>query len=432
MKINLKNLFWAIGLALVCYSATLSSLIGRFLPGAITYVIPFAIMGLFLLAGGLRLKQYAPRYYLPWSAFFLFAAVSVFANQLNYLMAAMAIFLGIILGMLLMGSTKWLENGRKILAWFTGIYVLFTYFFYLFPSTYPVMIKLYGQVPAGTYNGERGYQAGLANHYSANGIYISIFLLLTVSLWLTSANRTRKERKRKNLCLLMSALAALALLLTTKRGVLLWSLGALLITYWIASRRKIQSLFKLLGVALLGYGAVLLLMKFIPEVGAVFERFETMGEDGASLERFAMWELAWKMFQEKPIFGAGFWAFPKRYASDLFGIYNTDLRHKYNMAAHNVYFQVLCETGIVGFSVYLTAVGMVLGETIRMVRKYSRDENGELRFAVQFSLSMQIFYLLYSCTGNCLYDIVFYFYGLAMAMTTALHYHDRKNCTIQL
>lgn len=426
MKINLKNLFWAIGLALVCYCATLSLLVGRFLPGAIRYVIPFVIMGLFLLAGRLRLKQYVPAYYIPWVAFFLFAAASVLMNKLGHLMAALTMFMCIVLGILLMSSTQWLGIGRKVLAWFTGIYIFFTYFFFAFPSSYPIMIDLYGQAPIGTYNGQKGYQAGLADHYSSNGMYISVFLMLMVVLWLTVGNRSLKEKREKKLCLLMSILGAVALLLTTKRGVLLWSLMAILITYWIVSRRKIQSLFKLLGVALLGYGAVLLLTRFIPEVGAVFERFETMGEDGASLERIAMWELAWKMFQEKPIFGAGFWAFPKRYASDLFGIYNTDLRYKYSMAAHNVYFQVLCETGIVGFSVYLAAVGMTLRETLRLVRKYSRDENAELRFAVLFSLCIQIFYLLYSLSGNCLYDFIFYFYGMAMAMTTAVHYHDIK------
>lgn len=426
MKIDLKKLFWAIGVALVCYSATLTTLIGRFLPSAIQYVIPFAIMGLFLLAGGLRLKQYAPRYYIPWVVFFLFAVLSVFVNKLNHLMAALTMFMCIILGVLLMNSTQWIGIGRKILTWFTGIYVFFTYFFFAFPGIYPIMIDLYGQVPIGTYNGTKGYQAGLADHYSSNGMYISVFLMLMVILWMTSADRTQKGKREKKLHLLMSILAVVALLLTTKRGVLLWSLLALLVTYWIVSRRKVQSFFKLIGVAALGYVALLFLIELIPALGDVFERFSTVGEDGASLERIAMWELAWKMFQEKPIFGAGFWAFSKRYASDLFGVYNTDLRYKYNMAAHNVYFQVLGETGIVGFFLYLTAVGMVLRETVRLVRKYNRDEDGELQFAVQFSLCIQIFYLLYSLSGNCLYDFIFYFYGLAMAMTTAVHYHERR------
>lgn len=427
MKTNLKNAMWALGLVLVCYLATLSSLLNRYLPGGMWYAIPPMVLLLFLLANRLRLKRYLPAYYIPWGLFFLFAVAGVLLQQFDNLMAAMVMFLCIVMGTLLMRDISWLRTARKLLGFFTGIYVFFTYFFFLFPQTYPVMIKLYGSVPIGTWNGEKGYQAGLADHYSSNGIFISVFLILVVSLWMTSGKKTRSEKKKRRYLLALILLTAVALLLTTKRGVLVWSIFALVGTYWIVNKKKLRTFLQLVAAALGGCVLLYFLMDKIPALNDVFERFATAGEDGASLERFAMWGLALSMFWENPVFGAGFWSFQKYYAKNLFGIFNNDLRYKDNMAAHNVYFQVLGETGLIGLIVYLIAVGMVLLETIRLAQKYARDANLEIRFAVTFSLGIQFFYLFYSLTGNCLYDIVFYFYGLAMAMTTALKYYDRHS-----
>ena len=427
MKIDLKKILWMIGLALVCYSATLSALLNRYLPAVLRYSLPLVSMVVFLLANRLRLKCNLPVYYLPWALFFLFAIVAILRHPTDNLMATLTMFLCIVMGFLLMQNIGWLGIARKLLACFTGIYVFFTYFFFFFPKAYPIMKKLYGYYPIGTLNGKAGYHAGLADHYSSNGIYISICLMLVAILWMTSENETQAERRKKSTLLILLVLTAVALLLTTKRGVLVWSLFAVVATYWIVNQKKLRSFLQLVAMAVGGYALLYFLMGMIPALSDVFERFSTMGKDGASLERLAMWQLALSMFGEYPVFGAGFWSFPQYYARRLFGIFNNDRRYKYNMAAHNVYFQVLGETGLVGFILYLSAVGLVLLETIRLVRKYFHAPNPEIRFAVTFSLCIQFFYLAYSLSGNCLYDIVFYFYGIALAMTTALNHYDRHN-----
>lgn len=424
MKLDLKKILWATGLAMLCYAATLSSLINRLLPGIVRYAIPAVIIVAFLLANSLKLKRYVPDYYIPWALFFLFVIVGVVMHRMDYLLSSTTIFLCVVLGILLMPSHRWLGIAEKILALFTGIYVFFTFFFFMFPESYPIMIELYGYIPIGTVNGQMGYRAGLADHYSSNGIFIAVFLLLMAVSWMASTDRTKRERRDKYLRLLMSILAMVALLMTTKRGVLLWSMLSLLSTYWIVSRRKLKSFLKLLGSCFLLLVVLTFLIERIPQLNTVFLRFFTIGTDGSSLERLAMWKMAFSMFEENPFFGTGFWTFQERYADSLFGIYHNDLRYKY-MFAHNVYFQVLAETGLIGLFLYLMAVGMLLRETIRLVRIYSQDENTKIRFFVQFSLCLQIFYLLYSISGNCLYDIVFYFYGLAMAMATTIHYYDR-------
>ena len=95
-------------------------------------------------------------------------------------------------------------------------------------------------------------------------------------------------------------------------------------------------------------------------------------------------------------------------------------------AAHNVYIQVLCETGLMGFTIYMLAITMTLVEGIRLAKLLSHHPEREIRFAASFALTLQIFYLLYSLSGNCLYDIVFYFYGLSLALTSALKYYVHR------
>lgn len=164
---------------------------------------------------------------------------------------------------------------------------------------------------------------------------------------------------------------------------------------------------------------VQLLSESVPEVAYLLSRFETVGEDTASLERLAMWNLAIEKFKDAPIFGNGFWSFRTFFEQNLAQIWHANDRFQ-QLDAHNVYFQVLCETGILGLVIYLLAVGNLLKRTIMLVGKIELFDSVELRFGAMFSLCIQIFYLLYSMSGNCLYDIVFYFYALAAMMTLSL------------
>ena len=73
--------------------------------------------------------------------------------------------------------------------------------------------------------------------------------------------------------------------------------------------------------------------------------------------------------------------------------------------------QLLCETGIIGFVASLIVVIYFLVETIRLLRQ---DETDAVRYRMLlFSFAFQIFYLVYSFTGNCLYDYTYYIYVLA-------------------
>lgn len=51
-----------------------------------------------------------------------------------------------------------------------------------------------------------------------------------------------------------------------------------------------------------------------------------------------------------------------------------------------------------------------------------KTQEYQYKYAAMLSFCFQIFYLLYSLSGNCLYDMTFYLYIIAMAITGALNF----------
>lgn len=426
MKISTSRICQLTGLALYMLLAIFYTLIATVFPSVVLYAIPVLMLLFFAMTNNGKLKLYLPSYYIPWIVVGVFVFVGPFLMQLDNLYSTFCVLAYLISGIILGSSNEWIPAVKKMLLWLTGLYVFFTFFFWLFPDTYSVMIKLYGYVPIGTDHGSAGYRAGIAGHYSSNGIFISVFLMLLVVLYFVKG-RSRQRKMQTNILMLVAILLAfLALLLSGKRGVLIWSVGALAITYLTLSKKKLKSISRVGMFALFGLAFLTAMTDSTSDFYHVFERFTTIGKDYGSLERVAMWKLALESFAQKPVFGNGFWSFRYIYAEELFGVFQTDAEFRF-MDAHNVYLQVLCEMGIVGAVAYLLAVGGVLRSTLKLLKILREHENEDIRFGVVFSLCLQIFYLLYSLSGNCLYDTVFCFYGLAIALTTSLNYYVKHH-----
>ena len=104
----------------------------------------------------------------------------------------------------------------------------------------------------------------------------------------------------------------------------------------------------------------------------------------------------------------------------------TDISSYRRLDAHNVYIQVLCEMGIIGFVLYIGAIILLLKYTIKALKYFSKTQDYQYKYAAMLSFCFQIFYLLYSLSGNCLYDMTFYLYIIAMAITGALNFRIDK------
>jgi len=102
----------------------------------------------------------------------------------------------------------------------------------------------------------------------------------------------------------------------------------------------------------------------------------------------------------------------------------------YGMDAHQTYYQVLCEQGIIGFILFVFPLFFCFIKTIKKIRFYKGYCS-----TLKMSLFIQIYFILYSFTGNTLYSIsnyFLYFFAIALLVDVCVHgkinsQYDKKN-----
>lgn len=303
-------------------------------------------------------------------------------------------------------KTEFYSIYLRILKFVAGFYVSGVYFFLLFPQAYKIMFTIWGYWPTGTNNGLVGFRAGIANHYSENAMYIVTTLIIVITQYW--GNQTNRKKWKQILQIVMVILALIA---TTKRAHVMFGVLALVCAYYIFKpEERMNRTFKIIVGFMTGFILLYISSFFVPFIGVIFERFSNIGVDEESNTRFLMWALALKNFKENVIIGIGWNGYKYQFNRYLYNPIVRAERFAY-LNAHNVYFQLLCETGIFGFLLYISGSIKMISKTLYLLRK--NMDNNEL-WVVLFSLTMQIFFLLYSLTGNCLYDTMFAFYIVAV------------------
>lgn len=297
----------------------------------------------------------------------------------------------------------------KILGAVASLYVIGVYFFLLFPQFYSGMYQRWGYWPTGTNGGTAGYRAGLASHYSENAMVITVLILILVSLYFIE---TRKRKKRR--IMLLAIIAIGALILTSKRAHLLFGFLSLVFAYYIFKpNQRTNRMFKVIIIGTIGFALLYIAQFFVPAIALVFQRFSIIGDDTESMTRFSMWALALRSFGKNPIFGIGWNGYKYQFFQYLYNPNTRAERYAY-LNAHNVYLQLLAETGIIGFSLYMSGVISIFRKSINALTMKYRNSSLDVKAVLLFSITMQTFFLLYSLTGNCLYDIMFAFLSVAV------------------
>lgn len=351
----------------------------------------------------------------------LFSCCYFFNNQywqhknLGYLMigtTAIAILL------MLSCQTAWIGHAFGYVKKTAFIHVIATFFFFLFPSQWSkYAYPIFGTYIPGTGGGTRGYTAGLNGHYSTNGTLVTIAAMCTmVSLFCSD------EKKRKKYVGLL-IVEIIAILLTQKRAhILFFALTFVVVyTFYNWKHGALKTIFKLIGACFVGWFAVEFVIMYIPVLGQTFARFQTVGEDAQTLTRFTMWQYAWNLFKENKILGVGWGGY--RYLFEKLQMFEGAAN------AHNIYIQLLAETGIIGFCCFISIaiIGLVFAiKGLLIAKKTINQQNKE---AYLYAATFQIFMLLYGLTGNVIYDFCFIYYAFSVAASVGLitYGKERKN-----
>ena len=266
------------------------------------------------------------------------------------------------------------------------------------------------------------HAVGLSNHYSQNGIYMAISLCASFALLFM------KSHKNILWWILLLSIVLLALILTGKRGVLIFSVFAILVTYIICkegafTNKLVTVLFILSSVSLVIYA----LSFYIEGIAAAFERISTIfwaknENSDVSNGRFKLYAIAWNFFKESPILGIGW----REFSKEVVNFYNQDsvLRD-----AHNVFLQLLCETGVIGFTIFISLFISAITQTIQLAVKSTKDLlylSDRTKIVLTFSLCYQVFFLAYCITGNPLYDLeTVYVYIISVGFSSGIYFQHK-------
>lgn len=234
------------------------------------------------------------------------------------------------------------------------------------------------------------YQTGV------NGFIISIFMSIIISTtYLT-------EKKKTKILLWIIAICLLYLLLLTgKRGFLIYMLAITMFILFKMSKNKIATIVPVLVLAMLAW---YMLNNTQTGINILVRTFD---QSDISTGRFDMFSIMWEDFLESPFLGKG--------------TYST--ASKVNAVnGHNIYLQILRENGLVAFIVFLSIIIINIVRTNNILRKVIR--NTEKRHYILVSMSLQFIFILWGITGNTLYDphvLIFYFIAIAITRTIEIN-----------
>ena len=359
---------------------------------------------------------------LPWILFMLLFVIprNQYLAHHNYwstIRWVMAVIIMILAALKPLGH----KGTMRIILLLSLVHVSATWILYFRPTLYERLFKLWGNWPSGTERNFQVYRAGITNNYSRNtiGQIPALFLMAAVIMVILL---TRGMITRINTGRLLAASAVMAvtfgsLLLTAKRSGILFGIAAILLGYVTYKYKKIN----ITRIAVLGIAALLLLLaasRFVPPLQLIISRFLELGKDSSTTNRLKMWKLALEMFARHPLTGNGWESFKYEYYANLSA--KTGGMYDY-LDAHNVYLQVLAETGVIGFSLFITCIGSVFLTTYRVIQAGDRVDSQFDRTAVLYSFMYQVYFILYCTTGNCLYDITFIHYTVAAGLLLGVY-----------
>lgn len=246
-----------------------------------------------------------------------------------------------------------------------------------------------------------GIYSGLAGEKSNAAFYMNI----GIALELAEYNKIGKF-KLKNYTFVL--LYLIALMLTGKRTLLLVSMLiiALAIKLFDIKGKYVKFLLAIFIIVPVMFGVI----NMIPQTQVVMNRFVGESEDTTFNGRQKFWDFCIKMNKDKPLFGYGYDTFNEVFANEVHYVYNGKV---WDMYAHNIYYELLGETGYVGIILFLYAV---IGTLFNCIKLYKKENiSKENQYFLFFATAVQIIFLSYGLTGNVIYshyELGFYFTSL--------------------
>ncbi len=367
----------------------------------------FGVGTVLIMTGKRAIKYFTPM--LGWVFFFLLTLWNNYYIVNNALSRPVAMLLVVVLAYSLQFSNQWYKSYRQCITVFALEHFALSWVFFLAQGFYEnVIIPLF---PADKTTRLLGYRSqniliGFTDHFSISGIFFAFGCIAAFIYWL--------QDKKSALKTVFLVLMIASLIMTQKRGPLVFSACAIFAIYFIYEKVSMRSIALFFGGLVTLFVSYFIVAAFYPPIGTVFERFINGGNSGRS----DLYEIAREFFMQAPVFGSGFGQF-REYSLNY---YSTEY------SAHHMYLQLLAELGIVGALFFVVLAAVTLATTAFLTFKLKKDDDKEKQFALMFSLGCQIYFLTYAVTGNPIYDPQCYLpYFISLAVPYSVMMVERSS-----
>lgn len=319
---------------------------------------------------------------------------------------------GFCIFILLSNTGAWEEKAQKYFIFFSFVYAFFTIFSVVNSETYLKLIKaLFNErqyIVISWLIKTNGYP-GLAGQTGNNAFMMSIgFAILFCKI--------RYGGKNKKIEALLLLIIGIALLLTGKRSFLFINPLCICLLIYSDNRKKILYTIIILLIVAIVTGLALF---FVSNSESIINFLENN-----SSGRFKLYKEALRQFQLtliSPVFGNGIQSF----------ILLSDVRGSGGeiLETHNIYLQLLCETGIFGLSFFLSIIYCNFIQVVK-ARKALGQMDNEYQVLLSVSLYIQLIFVLYGMFGNPINDmnmLFIYFIFSALPYSLGQKYKAYKN-----
>ena len=334
-----------------------------------------------------------------WFPAMIMIAISFLLSQksLGALMDILILFCGILLVLFSSRNADTYRLSMKIVVIF-GVYFAIGVIMQRFmPNLYLNIIQYIPGLTKEIVERHKGYTTGFSVNPGYTAGYICAAILALISPFTT----LKSVIKKKNI---ITFFLFIALLFTGKRGHVIYLIITLMIGYLlpIKGQERIKRFATLSGLLFLTAILVFIFrgsLTKVPTINRIFESISNFssGEDISNV-RLGLSSWAWDLFKKNMFLGIGWGNFKTTVVGNVTLVAILD--------THNIYFQLLCETGIIGFFCIVTPLISFWALTCKHYQRYVEGKfySDGWHSLLFFSFSYQTFFLIYGFAGNVLYD----------------------------
>ncbi|MGE0763274.1 MAG: O-antigen ligase family protein [Bdellovibrionales bacterium] len=197
--------------------------------------------------------------------------------------------------------------------------------------------------------------------WRATGLFnmpLTFAAVLGMCLCVTYAHLIRRSCFRHPLYYAIAAIGAFAMVASLSRGAWLSFGVALLTMFAVELKPKHTAILFVLGLLVLGLGTL------VPGIGDRLIGMLDFQSD-TYRERFELWRANYAMFQDHALLGVGYGENYK-HLPEYFE--RLQITRGFISHAHNTYFQWLGGTGLIGFTLFVSLLGLLLKRTYSLIR----------------------------------------------------------------